>query len=347
MTALRCRDHQGLGSPVVTIREARSRSAPPRPSAGVGFAARAIRRPPPYSGPSALPGIETLGQENSRSWAALGCRSSRSQGQVRLAPAPRLGSGAIRQPPGLTTRLGCRAATARVPSSSHRDVNCRAFHATGSAARLGLTGCPVMRRRFRCRGAPARPSGVVAKPFPWTKTADEILERLASYLQRIPSADCRSMLQIWLDAPSWQHPLVLKCQYRCGCLEVGVVVNNGELVCGGEGRGEKVRHAHGSVLACSCQYSLYAQGRLPVLVIGRHILICAAAVRPVLLVFGWRAGTIERLCVQRRCGGDKVMSAKQVPIAVGFSVRAFSGRCAGKCSVAHEESCTKCCHRST
>ena len=26
------------------------------------------------------------------------------------------------------------------------------------------------------------------KPFAWTKTADEILERLASYLQRIPGA---------------------------------------------------------------------------------------------------------------------------------------------------------------
>jgi transposase len=26
------------------------------------------------------------------------------------------------------------------------------------------------------------------KPFTWTKTADEILERLASYLQRIPGA---------------------------------------------------------------------------------------------------------------------------------------------------------------
>jgi hypothetical protein len=26
------------------------------------------------------------------------------------------------------------------------------------------------------------------KPFAWTKTADEILERLASYLQRVPGA---------------------------------------------------------------------------------------------------------------------------------------------------------------
>ena len=26
------------------------------------------------------------------------------------------------------------------------------------------------------------------KPFAWTKTADDILERLASYLQRIPGA---------------------------------------------------------------------------------------------------------------------------------------------------------------
>ncbi|MQA83585.1 MAG: IS630 family transposase, partial [Streptosporangiales bacterium] len=26
------------------------------------------------------------------------------------------------------------------------------------------------------------------RPFTWTKTADEILERLASYLQRIPGA---------------------------------------------------------------------------------------------------------------------------------------------------------------
>jgi hypothetical protein len=26
------------------------------------------------------------------------------------------------------------------------------------------------------------------KPFTWTKTADEILERLASYIQRIPGA---------------------------------------------------------------------------------------------------------------------------------------------------------------
>jgi hypothetical protein len=33
-------------------------------------------------------------------------------------------------------------------------------------------------------------------------------------------------------------------------------MNNGELVCGGEGRGEQVGHADGSMLARSSQYSL-------------------------------------------------------------------------------------------
>jgi hypothetical protein len=92
--------------------------------------------------------------------------------------------------------------------------------------------------------------------------------------------------------------LVPERQYRCGCLEVGVVVNNGELVCGGEGRGEQVGHADGSMSARSSQYSLYVQCGLPVLVIDRHILISGATVAPQLLVFGWPAGTVERFGVQ-------------------------------------------------
>jgi hypothetical protein len=36
-----------------------------------------------------------------------------------------------------------------------------------------------------------------------------------------------SVLKIWLDAPSCKHPLMPECQYRCGGLEVGIVVNNG------------------------------------------------------------------------------------------------------------------------
>lgn len=34
---------------------------------------------------------------------------------------------------------------------------------------------------------------------------------------------------------------MLEVQYRCGCFEVGIVMDNGELVCGGEGRGERKR----------------------------------------------------------------------------------------------------------
>ena len=78
---------------------------------------------------------------------------------------------------------------------------------------------------------------------------------------------------------------MLEHQHRCGCLEVGVVVDNGELVCGGQGRGQQVRHADGTMLAGSCQHLLCAQCDLPMLVIGRQILVGGTAVSPELLVF--------------------------------------------------------------
>jgi hypothetical protein len=80
---------------------------------------------------------------------------------------------------------------------------------------------------------------------------------------------------------------VLEVQYRCGCFEVGIVMDNGELVCGGEGRGEQVRHADGSMLAGCCQCSLCAQCGLPVLVIGWQILVGGATIAIARELAGW------------------------------------------------------------
>src|SRR5579875_421150 len=48
------------------------------------------------------------------------------------------------------------------------------------------------------------------------------------------------------------------------------------------------------MLAGSCQGSLCAECGLPILVVGREILVRDAAVRPELFVFGRPAGTVER-----------------------------------------------------
>src|ERR1700676_1374199 len=58
------------------------------------------------------------------------------------------------------------------------------------------------------------------------------------------------------------------------------------------------------MLASLCQCSLHAQRGLPMLVIGRKILIGGAPVGPQLLVFGRPAGTVERFSVQRSCCRD-------------------------------------------
>src|SRR6202171_3906215 len=58
------------------------------------------------------------------------------------------------------------------------------------------------------------------------------------------------------------------------------------------------------MLTRSCQCSLHAQRGLPMLVIGRKILIGGAPVGPQLLVFGRPAGTVERFGVQRSCCRD-------------------------------------------
>jgi hypothetical protein len=44
------------------------------------------------------------------------------------------------------------------------------------------------------------------KPFTWTKTADEILERLASYIQRIPGAGHCMQISLRLRRPLPVHP---------------------------------------------------------------------------------------------------------------------------------------------
>lgn len=79
---------------------------------------------------------------------------------------------------------------------------------------------------------------------------------------------------------------MLERQYRCGCFEASVVVDNGELVYGGECGGEQVGHADRPMLAGSCQGSLCAERGLPMLVVGRQILVGGAAVSPELFVFG-------------------------------------------------------------
>ena len=107
-----------------------------------------------------------------------------------------------------------------------------------------------------------------------------------------------------LNAPSRDHPAVPERQNRCGCFEVGVIVDNGELVRSGQGRGQQVRHADGSMLARSCQCSLHAQRGLPMLIIGRQVLVGDPAVGPELLVLGRPAGTVECFSVQRRCRCD-------------------------------------------
>jgi len=114
----------------------------------------------------------------------------------------------------------------------------------------------------------------------------------------------RAAADVRLDAPSWYYPSVLERQYRCRRFKVRIVVDNGELVCGGESGGQQVSHSDSSMLAGSCQGSLCAQCGLPMLIIGRQILVGGAAVRPELLVFGRPAGTVERFGIQRCCRGD-------------------------------------------
>src|SRR6202165_1530472 len=58
------------------------------------------------------------------------------------------------------------------------------------------------------------------------------------------------------------------------------------------------------MLTRSCQCSLHAQRGLPMLVIGRKILIGGAPVGPQLLAFVRPAGTVERFGVQRSCCRD-------------------------------------------
>ena len=121
---------------------------------------------------------------------------------------------------------------------------------------------------------------------------------------------------------------MLKRQYRCGGFEVSVVVDNGKLVCGGKRRGEQVGHADGSMLAGSCQGSLCAECGLPMLVVGRQILVGGAAVRPELFVFGRPAGTAERLGILRCCCGDHT-AFDQRPQPARHLWVAHSGRGAG------------------
>src|ERR1700704_4046420 len=58
------------------------------------------------------------------------------------------------------------------------------------------------------------------------------------------------------------------------------------------------------MLTGSCQCALQAKRGLPMLVMGRQILIGGAAVGPQLLVVGRPAGTVERFGVQRSCCRD-------------------------------------------
>jgi len=88
---------------------------------------------------------------------------------------------------------------------------------------------------------------------------------------------------------------VIERQYRCSCFEVSVVVDNGELVCGAESTGQQVRHADGSMPARCCHGSLRAEGGLPMLVVGRQILVGGAVIRPKLFIFGRPAITAKRL----------------------------------------------------
>jgi hypothetical protein len=47
-------------------------------------------------------------------------------------------------------------------------------------------------------------------------------------------------------APSRDHPAVLERQNLCSRLEVGVLLDNGELVRSGQGRGQQIRQADAS-----------------------------------------------------------------------------------------------------
>lgn len=51
------------------------------------------------------------------------------------------------------------------------------------------------------------------KPYAWTKTADEILERLASYLNRIPDSEHQGLLRKW-SCRTGRAPRQVPCQVR-------------------------------------------------------------------------------------------------------------------------------------
>jgi hypothetical protein len=122
----------------------------------------------------------------------------------------------------------------------------------------------------RCAGRPAKFAlrHVTTTDAGWTSVLKLIGERLHSESTCMNQAvrerfrrgnpwiisiiDEMGVRQIGLDTPSRDHPVVLEGQYRCSGFEVGIVVDNGELVCGGKRRGEEVGHADGSVLACCC-----------------------------------------------------------------------------------------------
>ena len=72
--------------------------------------------------------------------------------------------------------------------------------------------------------------------------------------------DCTATSGVWaagperiqLDTPTWQHPVVLEHQHRCGGFEVGVIVDDRESVCGGKCCGQQVGYADRSMAAIRC-----------------------------------------------------------------------------------------------
>ncbi len=63
------------------------------------------------------------------------------------------------------------------------------------------------------------------------------------------------------------------------------------------------------------------EGGLPMLVVGRQILVSVAAVGPELLVFGWPGGAVQRFSIQRRCRRDhtafdqRTQPTRDLPVA--------------------------------
>jgi hypothetical protein len=71
-------------------------------------------------------------------------------------------------------------------------------------------------------------SGQVLPPKPQSPCVSH--EQVVIIHENGATADVR------LDTPSWYYPSALESQNLCGRFEVSVIVDNGELVCGGEGR---------------------------------------------------------------------------------------------------------------